>query len=117
MVGEAVGITLLLLPWVARAYVVAKYRIKHMAAGKVRWAWKRGTPDWVTRAMPWLEFLSWAALLGFIAWWLLRPVPVMAGIGAREVFFTRRSSEVSQLSLTVIRRGQAVEATYQSLPC
>ena len=81
MIREAVGFVLCLVPWLARAYVASKYQIRYRTAGEVRWAWKRGTPDWITKAMPWLEFLSWAALAGFVAWWLLRPVPVMAAMG------------------------------------
>jgi len=31
--------------------------------------------------MPWLEFLGWMALVGFIACWMLHAVPVVAGAG------------------------------------
>ena len=79
MVGEAIGIVLCLLPWIARAYVTSKYRIRYRIAGERRWAWKRGTPEWIMLAMPWLEFLSWVTLLGFVAWWVLSPPHVMAG--------------------------------------
>jgi hypothetical protein len=81
MIREAVGFVLCLVLWLARVYVALKYQIRYRTAGEARWAWKRGTPDWITKAMPWLEFLSWAALVGFVAWWLLRPVPVMAAMG------------------------------------
>jgi hypothetical protein len=76
MVGQAVGIALCVLLWGARVYVKAKYRVRYRVAGKVRWVWKQGTPDWITRAAPWLEFLSWAAFLGFLAWLAFRPVAV-----------------------------------------
>jgi hypothetical protein len=78
MVGEVVAVGVCLLLWGARAYLATKYVIRYRVAGERRWAWRRGTPDWITRAMPWLEFLSWIALLGFIAWWVLSPVHVMA---------------------------------------
>ncbi len=72
MVVETLGMVLCVLLWGARVYVAAKYRIRYRVAGKVRWVWKQGTPDWITRAVPWLEFLSWVALLGLLAWLALR---------------------------------------------
>jgi hypothetical protein len=81
MIGEAVGLSVCLVFWGTRAYLTAKYRIRHRIGGEVRWAWKHGTPDWVTRVMPWLEFLGWMALVGFIACWMLHAVPVVAGAG------------------------------------
>ena len=76
MVGEAAGIALCVLLWGARAYVTARYRVRYRFAGKVRWIWKQGTPDWITRAAPRLEFLSWVAVLGLLAWLALDPVTV-----------------------------------------
>ncbi len=67
MVGEAAGIALCVLLWGARVYVAAKYPVRYTLAGKVRRGWKQGTPDWITRAAPWLEFLSWVAFLGLLA--------------------------------------------------
>jgi hypothetical protein len=78
MVGQVIGVVLCLLPWFARAYVTSEYRISYTVAGERRWVWKRGTPDWITLTMPWLEFLIWVALLGFITWWVLLPVHMMA---------------------------------------
>ena len=78
MVGEAACLGVCLFAWGTRAYLAAKYRIKYQIARENRWAWKHGTPDWVTRIMPWLQFLGWLALLGFIANWLLRAVAVLA---------------------------------------
>ncbi len=78
MVGQVIGVVLCLLPWLARGYVASKYQIRYGIAAERRWAWKRGTPDWITRITPWLEFVGWVALLGFIAWVVLRPVPVIA---------------------------------------
>jgi len=80
MVGEVIGIGVCLLLWGARAYLATKYLIKYKVAGEVRWAWKRGTPDWVTRAMPVLESLGWAAVLGLIVWWLFRAIPIVAAL-------------------------------------
>lgn len=31
--------------------------------------------------MPWVEFLGWLALLGFVPCWLLHPIPVLAFLG------------------------------------
>ena len=78
MLAEAAGIGLCLLLWGTRAYLAAKYRVKYRIGGEDRRAWKRGTPDWVTRVMPWLEFLGWVALLASIAWWVLRPASVVS---------------------------------------
>jgi hypothetical protein len=77
MVGEAVAVTVCLLLWGARACLAAKYVLKYRMGGEDRRAWKPGTPGWVIRIMPWLEFLGWVVLLGCIAWWVLRPVPVV----------------------------------------
>ena len=77
MAGQVIGVVLCLLPWLARLYVISKYQIRYEIARERRWAWKRGTPDWITRIMPWLQFVGWVALLGFIAWLVLRPVPVI----------------------------------------
>jgi hypothetical protein len=82
MVGEAVGVGVCLFLWGTRAYLTAKYAIKLKAGGEERREWKHGTPDWVTRIMPWLEFLGWVALLGCIAWWVFHPAPVT---GATEL--------------------------------
>ena len=77
MAGQVIGVVLCLLPWLARRYLISKYQIRYEIARERRWAWKRGTPDWITRIMPWLQFVGWVALLGFIAWLVLRPVPVI----------------------------------------
>jgi hypothetical protein len=50
--------------------------VKYRVGRERRRAWKQGTPDWVTRIMPWLEFLGWVALLGSIAWWVFHPTSV-----------------------------------------
>jgi hypothetical protein len=76
MVGEATGVGLCLFLWGARAYLAAKYMVKSTIGGEMRRAWKHGTPDWVTRILPWLEFLGWVALLGSIAWWVFHPTSV-----------------------------------------
>jgi len=81
MVGGAVGIGLCLLLWGTRAYLAAKYVVKYRVGREYRRAWKGGTPDWLTRVMPWLEFLGWVALLASIAWWVLHPTLVA---GARR---------------------------------
>jgi len=73
MVGEAIGIAVCLLLWGTRAFLASKYQVKYRVAGEPRWAWKRGTPDWIARAVPWLEFVGWVALLGAIACWALHP--------------------------------------------
>jgi hypothetical protein len=78
MVGEVVGVSVCLVFWGTKAYLATKYRIKCRIGGEDRWAWRHGTPDWVTRVMPWVEFLGWVALLGFIACWLFHAVPVVA---------------------------------------
>jgi hypothetical protein len=67
-----------LLFWGTRTYLAAKYRIRYRISGERRWALKHGTPDRVTLLMPWLEFLGWLALLGFVLCWLLNSVPVLA---------------------------------------
>ena len=74
------GVALCVLLWGARAFLASKYQIKYRVGGKVRRAWKRGTPDWIPRAVPWLEFFGWAGLLGAVAWWALHPVPVMGAV-------------------------------------
>jgi hypothetical protein len=79
MVGEAAGVSVCLLSWGTKAYLASKYRIRYRIGGENRWAWKHGTPDWVTLLRPWLELLGWLGLLGFIVCWLLHPVPVEAG--------------------------------------
>jgi hypothetical protein len=86
MVGEAIGIGLCLLLWGAKAYLATRYVIKFRIAGEERWAWKRGTPDWVTLAMPWLQFLSWVVLLGLIAWWVFHAVRGIAAIALATSF-------------------------------
>jgi hypothetical protein len=58
MLAETVGIGLSLLVWGTRAYLGAKYVVKYRVGGKDRRAWKHGTPDWITRIIPWLEFLG-----------------------------------------------------------
>jgi hypothetical protein len=78
MVGEVAGISVCLAFWGTKAHLAAKHRIKHRIGGEDRWAWKHGTPGWVTRVMPWLEFLAWVALLGFLAWWACHPTSVLA---------------------------------------
>lgn len=84
MLAEAVGIGLCLLLWGTRAYLAAKYVVRSGIDGKDRRAWKGGTPDWIPRVMPWLEFLGWVALLASIAWWVLHPASV-AGATRGEV--------------------------------
>jgi hypothetical protein len=84
MLAETVGIGLCLLLWGTRAYLAAKYVVRSGIDGKDRRAWKEGTPDWITRVMPWLEFLGWVALLASIAWWVLHPASV-AGATRGEV--------------------------------
>jgi hypothetical protein len=83
MVGEAIGVGLCLLLWGTRAYLAAKYMVKYRVGGEGRRGWKHGVPDWVTRIMPWLEFLGWVALLGSIAWWVFHPTSV-GGAAALE---------------------------------
>jgi hypothetical protein len=74
MAGEAIGVGLCLFLWGTRAYLAAKYKCR--IAGQARRAWRLGTPDWITRIMPWLEFLGWVALLGSVAWWVFHPTSV-----------------------------------------
>jgi hypothetical protein len=81
MLAETAGIGLCLLLWGTRAYLAAKYVVRPGINGKGRRAWKGGTPEWLTRVMPWLEFLGWVALLASIAWWVLHPASVA---GARR---------------------------------
>jgi hypothetical protein len=76
MVGEAVGVGVCLLLWGTRACLAAKYVLKYRTGREARRGWKPGTPEWVTRIMPWLEFLGWVALLGCLAWWVLHPASV-----------------------------------------
>jgi hypothetical protein len=76
MVGEAVGVGVCVILWGTRAWLAAQYGVKQRTGREGRRAWKPGTPEWVTRIMPWLEFLGWAALLGCLAWWILHPVSV-----------------------------------------
>jgi len=80
MLAETVGIGLCLLLWGTRAYLAAKYVVKYRIGREYRRAWKEGTPDWITRVMPWLEFLGWVALLASIAWWVLHPASVMGAM-------------------------------------
>ena len=80
MVGEATGVVLCLLFWGARGFLASKYQVKYRVAGKIRWAWKRGTPDWVTRVAPWLEMVGGLALLAAFACWALHGVPAIAGM-------------------------------------
>lgn len=80
MVGEAILIGLCLVLWGVKAYVAANYQVRRRTAFGVRWIWKRGTPDWITRAVPWLEFLGWVALLGCIAWWARRAAPTKGAL-------------------------------------
>ena len=82
MLAETVGIGLCLLLWGTRAYLAVKYVVKYRVGREYRRTWKRGTPDWVTRVAPWLEFLGWVALLGSIAWWVLHLASV---VGAMKV--------------------------------
>ena len=77
MVGEAACVGACVLSWGTRAYLAAKYKIKYQIARENHWAWKLGTPDWVPRIMPWLRFVGWLALLGFILCWSLHPVPLV----------------------------------------
>ena len=77
MLAEAAGIGLCLLLWGTRAYLGAEYVVRSGINGKDRRAWKEGTPGWITRVMPWLEFLGWVALLVSIAWWVLHPASVV----------------------------------------
>jgi len=78
MVGELVGVGVCLVFWGTKPCLATNYRTKSRIGGEGRCAWRQGTPDWVTRVMPWLEFLGWVALLGFIASWLLHAVPEVA---------------------------------------
>jgi hypothetical protein len=82
MLAEAAGIGLCLLLWGTRAWLSAKYVVKYRMGGEARRAWRHGTPDGVTRIMPWLEFLGWVALLGSIAWWVFHPTSVGGRHGA-----------------------------------
>jgi hypothetical protein len=75
MVAGGTAFVVCLILWGARAFVTSKYQVKYRVGGETRRAWKRGTPDWITRAVPWLEFVGWVALLGAIACWALDPVP------------------------------------------
>jgi hypothetical protein len=79
MVGEVVSVSVCMVIWGTKAYLATKYRIPSRIGREDRWTWKHGTPDWVTRVTPWLEFLGWAVLLALIVGWLFHPVPVMAG--------------------------------------
>jgi len=88
MVGEAAGIVVCLIFWGARAFLASKYQVRHRVMGEIRWAWKRGTPDWITRAAPWLEFVGWVALLTAIICWALHAVPV-TGARPTAVFSSR----------------------------
>ncbi len=72
MSGEAAGGIVCALLWVVRAYVRLRYRVRYKVGRKVRVAWRRGTPDWITRLMPWLVLLSWSALIVMLYWALLR---------------------------------------------
>jgi len=72
MVAEAIGIGLCMFLWAARVYVAARYEIRYRVAGRLRRTWKRGTPDWITRVMPWVGFFSWVALFGLLVWWAHR---------------------------------------------
>ena len=83
MVGEAACLGVCLVAWGTRAYLAARYKIKYQIARENRWAWKHGTPDWVPRTMPWLQFLGWVGLLGFILCWSLRPVPLVGFLGLK----------------------------------
>jgi len=76
MIGEVGGGSVCVLCWGAWSYLAARHRSTHWVDGERRWAWKRGTPDWVTRIMPWLGFLGWVGLLVVMASWLLHAVPV-----------------------------------------
>ena len=76
MVGEAVGVGVCLLLWGTRACLAAKYVVKYRVGRERRRAWKPGTPDWVARITPWLQFLAWVALLGCFAWWIFHPTSV-----------------------------------------
>jgi hypothetical protein len=76
MVGEAVGVVVCLLLWGARACLAAKYVLKYSVGREHRRTWKPGTPNWVARIMPWLEFLGWVVLLGCFAWWVFHPASV-----------------------------------------
>jgi hypothetical protein len=82
MVGEAVGAGVCLLLWGTRACLAAKYVLKYRTGREHRRTWKSGTPEWVTRIMPWLEFLGWVALLGCLAWWVFHPALVGGRHGA-----------------------------------
>jgi hypothetical protein len=103
MLGEAVGIGLCLLLWGTRAYLAVKYVVKYRVGREYRRTWKHGTPDWVTRVAPWLEFLGWVALLGSIAWWVLHPASVV-GATKVEVCPCPRSFQVSHCLLTARAR-------------
>lgn len=72
MLEATVAIAFCLLLWGARGYLSWKYRIKCKFMGEVLWIWRSRTPDWITRLLPWLEFLGWVALAGLIVWWVLR---------------------------------------------
>jgi hypothetical protein len=70
--------------WGTRACLAAKYRVKYRSGGENRREWRHGTPGWITRIMPWLDFLGWVALLASVAWWVLHPASV-AGARRGEV--------------------------------
>jgi hypothetical protein len=79
MVREVLGALVCVL-WGLRAYISFRYRLRYHATGEGRRVWRRGTPEWLPLAMPWLIFLSWAALLAFAACWVACPVPALAGL-------------------------------------
>ena len=80
MVGEAIGVVVCLILWGARAFLASKYQVKYRVAREKRWAWKRGTPDWITRVAPWLEIVGWLALLAAFGCWAHLTLPAIAGM-------------------------------------
>ena len=77
--GQTLALALVLLLWGAKVYIRAKYGIKYKVAREERWAWKRGSPDWITKLLPWLQVLSWAALVGLVIWWAYDPHQIAEG--------------------------------------
>jgi hypothetical protein len=70
MFADALALGLLLIPWLAQAFLASRFRVKYAVSGEVLQGWKDGTPNWIPPVMPWLRFLGWGALLGLVVWLL-----------------------------------------------
>jgi hypothetical protein len=105
MVEEVVGVGVCLAVWGTKAYLAAKYRVPDGIGREDRWAWKHGTPDWVSRVLPWLEFLGWVVLLAVIASWFFHAAPV-AGVETAESSETPEAREQMVQELVAGSHGQ-----------